>query len=121
MTLSFPFSRELLLLFPLVFVSLPLVGAQVVQWDIHRRHTEPELYRRAEKTYEETILNEKGKGGYFANARIGSPSQNVTLQLDTASSDIWVPYSGAGICRKNSLSGQSGCYLGSCKLLGQLD
>jgi hypothetical protein len=116
MILLSPHLRGLLLLFSVIFASWPLAEAQVVQWDIQRRHVDIPLQRRVERTYEETIANEKGRGGYFANARIGSPGQNVTLQLDTASSDIWVPYSHAGICRTKSLSGESGCFMGSCKL-----
>ncbi|KAK0387165.1 hypothetical protein NLU13_5478 [Sarocladium strictum] len=108
-----PAVRELLLLLSNVFVLLPLVKAQVVQWDIYRRQPHSLLTRRDERTYDETIANEKGRGGYFATARIGSPGQNVTLQLDTASSDIWVPYARAGICRSEVTAGESGCHLGS--------
>ncbi|KAH8169146.1 eukaryotic aspartyl protease domain-containing protein [Sarocladium implicatum] len=88
------------------------IEAQVVQWDIHRQEIGSELQRRADHTYEETITNEKGRGGYFASAQLGNPPQNITLQLDTASSDIWVPYSGAAICRSKSLRREPGCYLG---------
>ncbi|KAL2203934.1 acid protease [Sarocladium strictum] len=113
MTVKSPLRRGLSLLIPIALALLPLTEAQVVQWEIYRRNDGSQVHRRAERTYEETIVNERGRGGYFATARLGTPGQNVTLQLDTASSDIWIPYSGASICRTKSSSGRSGCYLGS--------
>lgn len=107
-----------LLLFSVILVLGVLfvpVDGQVVQWDIEKRIVPTRLRRRADSTYEEVITNEKGVGGYFATATIGTPGQNVTLQLDTASSDIWVPFSGAAVCRGRKLSGEKGCYLGSCE------
>lgn len=88
--------------------------AQVVQWDISKHHTSGGLRARAENlTWEEIITNEKGKGGYFATVTIGSPGQDLVMQLDTASSDTWVPYSGASICEGTT----TGCSLGSCKCI----
>lgn len=98
----------------LIISLFGIVDAQVVQWNIQRRQTGSKFVRRADNTYEETITNEKGRGGYFASAQLGNPPQNITLQLDTASSDIWVPYSGAAICHSKSLRREPGCYLGSC-------
>ncbi|KAI1089185.1 acid protease [Rostrohypoxylon terebratum] len=85
--------------------------AQVVQWDIVRRHTGPKLTRRA-GTFTEIITNEKLRGGYFASCSVGTPAQNLTLQLDTGSSDIWVPSSSASVCEQTS-SNSDGCSLGS--------
>lgn len=95
-------------------------AARVVQWDITKRHIEPKsggLARRAQ-TYEEIITNEKTRGGYFATCKIGTPAQDLTLQLDTGSSDIWVPSSSASVCTTSSSSSSSsssseGCTLGS--------
>ncbi|KAK7421675.1 hypothetical protein QQZ08_009849 [Neonectria magnoliae] len=84
----------------------PVVQAQVIQWDVEHRQVGPDLTRRS-ATFEEVITNKKRKGGYFATAEVGSPGQNVTLLLDTGSSDIWVPWSNASICDN------SGCSLGS--------
>ncbi|KAL7620139.1 hypothetical protein AAE478_009132 [Parahypoxylon ruwenzoriense] len=89
-----------------------IAQAQVVQWDIVKRQTgRPKFTRRQEGTFEEIITNEKLRGGYFASCQVGSPGQNLTLQLDTGSSDIWVPSSGASVCQTSSQN--SGCTFGS--------
>ncbi|PFH55457.1 hypothetical protein XA68_18276 [Ophiocordyceps unilateralis] len=56
------------------------------------------------------ILNDRERGGYFINVTIGVPGQDMALQLDTGSSDVWVPSSNAKLCRK---PGDGGCSLGS--------
>ncbi|KAK8016849.1 hypothetical protein PG993_015038 [Apiospora rasikravindrae] len=105
-----------------------IAHAQVVQFDIAKRTIQPNrqrLSKREATTYEETITNEKQRGGYFATVSVGSPAQKLTLQLDTGSSDIWVPSSSSSVCTKSSPSGGSrggdgaesgedeGCTLGS--------
>ena len=93
-------------------LSFTASTAQVVQWHLERHPSIAKVDRRSdESTFEEVITNEKGKGGYFATVRIGNPGQDLVLQLDTASSDSWVPYSGAPICEAISV----GCKLGSCQ------
>ena len=94
--------------------ALACTRAQVVLWDIEKRHIATHLSRRSDSAHEEIILNEKGHGGYFATASLGTPGQNVTLQLDTGSSDTWVPYSGANVCLGSSVTNK-GCYMGSCE------
>ncbi|KAI1647040.1 acid protease [Daldinia loculata] len=85
--------------------------AQVVQWDIHRRQTGTRLVRRQDGTVTEVITNEKLRGGYFASCTVGTPPQNLTLQLDTGSSDIWVPSSSSSVCQETT--DNQGCTLGS--------
>ncbi|KAI0474861.1 mitochondrial elongation factor g 1-like protein [Xylaria cf. heliscus] len=88
-------------------------SAQVVQWGIERRaNPVSALNRRAGGTVQEIITNEKTRGGYFASCSVGTPAQDVTLQLDTGSSDIWVPASSAAICRQSTSQG-GGCTFGS--------
>ncbi|KAM7193896.1 Aspartic peptidase domain containing protein [Rhypophila sp. PSN 637] len=84
----------------------------VVQWDIQKKPPPPEAKRLGKRasTYEEAVSNEEMKGGYFASCTLGTPPQDLTLQLDTGSSDIWVPESTAQVCRKSG-----GCTFGSCK------
>ncbi len=97
-----------------------LLGAaqsQVVLWDIERREAQPGseehwLSRRA-STVNSPINNIVQRGGYFAKCTLGTPSQELTLQLDTGSSDIWVPENTASICQSTKSNG--GCSLGSCK------
>lgn len=88
---------------------LPRALTQVVQWDISRRSDLP-LLRRRGSTLGSTIEN-VAQAGYFAKVNIGSPGQELTLQLDTGSSDVWVPYSSASICGDRS---SGGCPYGSC-------
>ncbi|KAM7191810.1 Aspartic peptidase domain containing protein [Naviculisporaceae sp. PSN 640] len=83
----------------------------VVQWDIqkipHPPHAKPKFRNRA-STYEEAVANLATRGGYFASCKFGTPGQEMTLQLDTGSSDIWVPKNTATQCRR-----KSGCPFGS--------
>lgn len=82
----------------------------VVQWGIQKRpvSTVPKrLLRRAGSTYEAILRNERMQGGYFVDCEMGTPRQKVTLQLDTGSSDVWVPDSTTSVCENN------GCQLGS--------
>lgn len=81
-----------------------------VQWDIHKRHhPQYALGRRAAGFQQETINNSVARGGYFATCTLGTPGQNVILQLDTGSSDIWVPWNQASVCSSDR------CTLGTCK------
>jgi elongation factor G len=87
-------------------------GNGVVQWDIQRTQRREEFARLGKRadTFEEVITNEQARGGYFSTCRLGTPGQNLTLQLDTGSSDIWVPDSAAQVCS----TGREGCALGAC-------
>jgi elongation factor G len=98
----------------LVGVVHPVAANGVVQWDIRRSQRSQEFtkLRRRGSTFNEVISNDEARGGYFATCQIGTPGQNLTLQLDTGSSDIWVPDSKASVCRKFGNSG--GCNLGAC-------
>lgn len=86
----------------------------VVQFDVGRRSAHPRLTRRATaNTDSTTIDNNVSEGGYFVTCKIGTPEQTLTLQLDTGSSDIWVPSSSASVCTASRTS--DGCNLGSCE------
>ncbi|KAI2638640.1 aspartic peptidase domain-containing protein [Xylaria nigripes] len=90
-----------------------VASAQVVQWDIAKRaNPAPRLSRRADGTVVEIISNDATRGGYFASCTVGSPPQSLTLQLDTGSSDIWVPANSADVCAQISRE-NPGCTLGS--------
>ncbi|KAK3395715.1 aspartic peptidase domain-containing protein [Sordaria brevicollis] len=82
----------------------------VVQWNIQKRHASTipnRLPRRAGSTYDAILRNERLQGGYYTDCEMGTPGQKVTLQLDTGSSDIWVPDSATSVCEDN------GCQFGS--------
>ncbi|KAK2598543.1 hypothetical protein N8I77_011948 [Diaporthe amygdali] len=76
-------------------------AAGTVQWDIHKHHPKARFGRRAADTHEGEITNEVTRGGYFATCTLGTPGQNLTLQLDTGSSDIWVPWDQATVCEED--------------------
>lgn len=91
----------------------------VIQLDIQKRQRPQDVTGPGKRasTYEEVITNERARGGYFATCRLGTPGQNLTLQLDTGSSDIWVPDSGARVCRQ---AATRGCDFGSCMVKAKL-
>ena len=68
------------------------------------------LIRRA-KTLEVGISNEQIL--YLINITIGNPPQKFGLQLDTGSSDLWVPSVTADICRTPSRYGGARCVVGA--------
>lgn len=91
---------------------LPLVAAvpdpNTIQVDFTKRKvdakTSPLRSRLARRqTVNSAISNQII--GYFINVEVGTPGQNITLQLDTGSSDIWFPSSDAQYCQ----SYQGGC------------
>lgn len=82
----------------------------VVQFDVARRQPHPRLLRRS-STVATDISNDLTQGGYFIKCDVGTPAQTLTLQLDTGSSDIWVPASSASVCESSKSS--DGCTLGS--------
>jgi elongation factor G len=107
--------RDAIVLVAVSTLLLGEVGATLVPgavlWDIERRqHEAPRMYRRA-KSAEEALTNEKQRGGYYATVRVGTPFQEVVLQLDTGSSDTWVPAARAPIC--SDLFDVDPCPLGS--------
>jgi len=99
-----------------LFAGTACAADGVVEWSIERRQLRPKLAKRAGGTFEEVITNEVSNGGYFTSCQVGTPGQAMTLQLDTGSSDIWVPSKRAAVCSKRGgSSSTSGCSFGSCK------
>lgn len=86
---------------------------QVVQWDIAKRDALlPRLHPRAGSSFDSNISNDKQIGAYFVSVKVGTPDQELSLQLDTGSSDVWVPAVSADQCRNRTAGG---CPFGSCK------
>lgn len=57
-----------------------------------------------------TLNNFAQIGLYAANATVGTPPQSFTFQVDTGSSDVWVPSASASICEDTA---NGGCPFGS--------
>lgn len=91
--------------------------AQVVQWNFEKRILQGGLNRRSEAVIETDLQNNKQRGGYFVTVEIGSPGQELTLQLDTGSSDVWLPYRESRICNDGDAD-EDTCTLGSCTRTG---
>lgn len=87
-------------------VHVPIVKNHHVQAD---QLQAAQLRRRG--TVTESLGNAQQFGLYYANITAGTPAQDLSLQIDTGSSDVWLPSSTARLCRS-----RQGCEGGSCKL-----
>lgn len=65
------------------------------------RRRSPKLSKRA--TVTESLINNITYGGYFASVSVGTPGQDITLTLDTGSSDAFVLSSKADLCTEKVL------------------
>ncbi|KAG9234016.1 aspartic peptidase domain-containing protein [Amylocarpus encephaloides] len=102
---------------------LVFAHANTVQMNIVRNEAAQEaqlqarqLYNRGLRTRAETVNVELGNalsaGLYFANISVGTPAQQLMVQIDTGSSDVWVPSNSAPICTPTMQSSE-GCDGGS--------
>ncbi|KAJ4386486.1 hypothetical protein N0V93_009383 [Gnomoniopsis smithogilvyi] len=65
------------------------------------RRRSPRLSKRAAVT--ESLINNVTAGGYYATVSVGTPGQDLTLVLDTGSSDAWVVSADATLCTEKKL------------------
>jgi hypothetical protein len=72
------------------------------------------LRRRSGSTILATLGNAEMAGLYYANVTVGTPAQDVSLQIDTGSSDVWVPSTQASQCQD---AANGGCAGGACELI----
>ncbi|EPE27429.1 Acid protease [Glarea lozoyensis ATCC 20868] len=101
---------------------LPLISASTFQLSIARSPTAhlAQLERRQlqnrgldkRDTVQVSLTNALTQGLYFANISVGTPAQQLMVQIDTGSSDVWVPASGASVCSEPASQG-GGCDGGS--------
>ncbi|KAH7327158.1 aspartic peptidase domain-containing protein [Rhexocercosporidium sp. MPI-PUGE-AT-0058] len=99
-----------------LLILLPLATANTVQFDISRSSSaqiaqlqqreaslrgralnKRGLFERAD-TVTADLTNARTQGLYFANVTVGTPAQALALQIDTGSSDVWVPAAEAALC-----------------------
>ena len=65
--------------------------------------------RTVDKTSEVQLSNLKAL--YLLNISVGTPPQQLQVQIDTGSADLWMPESGKTLC---NIEGQSCGQTGSC-------
>jgi hypothetical protein len=83
----------------LALSALPSSQAGIVQFELQRREIPKfnnQLKRRGSSSA--PVYNAQGDLLYLVNATVGNPPQSMQLQLDTGSSDVWLPYSQSQPC-----------------------
>ncbi|KAL2150340.1 hypothetical protein VTH82DRAFT_8016 [Thermothelomyces myriococcoides] len=83
-------------------------STNVVEFSVSRslpgNHTPLTLSRLGRReAYSERLINSIAGGGYYVQVQVGSPPQNLTMLLDTGSSDAWVLSHDADLCTSPDL------------------
>ncbi|ERF75846.1 hypothetical protein EPUS_01212 [Endocarpon pusillum Z07020] len=100
----------LLVLAALLSAVIPInASPKVVGFPFHKevRRDVPHLHRRQESV--EVVIG-NAQILYYVNVTIGTPPQPFSLQLDTGSSDIWVPSTESDICTQSRRACQVGAF-----------
>lgn len=69
----------------------------------------PYLQRRA-GSVSANLENAQSALLYLMNVTVGTPPRKFALQLDTGSSDIWIPWKNADVCQQDSSRCSNGAY-----------
>ena len=97
----------------LLGVISPVFAAdKTIRLDVKKtRRATNAVVRRDGKSVQSSLNNYEGLGLYAMNITVGTPPQSLTVQLDTGSSDLWVPVTGSGACEgSTSLCDQLGSF-----------
>ena len=83
--------------------SPAIASPKVLQVDVkrHKRAASSNNLQRRQDPVEADLGNYLGAGFYALNISLGTPGQQVTVVLDTGSSDLWVPVTGSDLCTSN--------------------
>ncbi|KAK9802151.1 putative Aspartic peptidase domain-containing protein [Seiridium cardinale] len=84
-----------------VSLTPPTAAQRVVPIGI-KRTGQKSLPVNKRTTFTQSLYNNVTGAGYYANVAIGTPPQNLTLILDTGSSDIWLLSKDANLCASES-------------------
>jgi hypothetical protein len=83
-------------IFSLLLASA-LAGPILLDFDKRETWRRPRLQRRS--AADASVYNAQSSLMYLVNVTVGTPPQPLQLQLDTGSSDVWIPFASALPCR----------------------
>lgn len=83
------------------YVQLDFQKQRVPLSQIHPTIRERHLLRKRAEVVGVTLDNAQNNLLYLVNVTVGSNDQKMALQLDTGSSDIWIPYVDSEICQSS--------------------
>ena len=66
--------------------------------DFTKRSIRSEAKQLSSRSLDVPLLNGQGGLEYWVNITVGTPPQSLSVQLDTGSSDLWIPSTAASIC-----------------------
>lgn len=97
------------------YIEVPIIKNREVAAEqinpLGRRQRNSNMNSPSDRTVTEALVNARTQGLYYANISVGSPPQQLSLQVDTGSSDLWVPSTESIYCQKLRQ-----CLGGSCTL-----
>lgn len=85
-----------------------ILSQNVVQFEVTRGlpgapHLDAPSSLTRRGPYSERLINSIAGGGYYVRVQVGTPKQNITMLLDTGSSDAWVLGHDADLCTNPDL------------------
>jgi hypothetical protein len=93
----------------MAYAELKTVQLDIDKVDMFRRMPEGNLTRRAAAVTTE-LYNAQHDLLYLVNISVGTPPQSLQLQLDTGSSDIWLPWANSQPCSGRARRCKEGVY-----------